>query len=208
MAGPDTSFILILFITRNKHCSVTIKCTFPNLGYLRLSHNVRCALSSTMWIKAKAIKASYDQRVVWTQSNIVLLSWAAVEHLRVFVCAQLHAEPSSQGAHNCWSCVQTLQPRCLFSVSGGALGFTQSGDVFICASIQESGPAFIVRYLGEAWVNASRNQLTWLASEREPLFFRVIIHSVMFNWATWTRWQDSLTAAALCLQQTLSGGQL
>lgn len=124
-----------------------------------------------MWIKAKAIKASYDQRVVWTQSNIVLLSWAAVEHLCAFVCAQLHAEPSSQGVHNCWSCVQMLQPHCLFPVTEGALGFTQSGDVFICASIQESGPASIVRYLGEAWVNASRNQLTWLACEREPLFF-------------------------------------
>lgn len=162
-----------------------------------------------MWIKAKAIKASYDQRttrVVWTQSNIVLLSWAAVEHLCAFVCAQLHAEPSSQGVHNCWSCVQMLQPHCLFPVTEGALGFTQSGDVFICASIQESGPASIVRYLGEAWVNASRNQLTWLACEREPLFFHVIIHSVMFNWATWTRWQDSLTVAALCLQQTLSRG--
>lgn len=157
-------------------------------------------------------KSKSNKGVLWPASGLNT-KWhcaSVLSSCSVCVCtiARRAVVLASQGAHNCWSCAQILQPRCLCSVTEGALLFTQSGDVFICASIQQSGPASIVRYLGEAWVNASRNQLTWLASEREPLFFHVIIHSVMFNWATWTRWQDSLTVAALCLQQTLSGGQL
>lgn len=160
-------------------------------------------------------KSKSNEGVLWPASGLntkwhcasVLSSCRASVCVCVCTITRWAVVLASQGAHNCWSCVQILQPSRLFTVTEGAPGFTQSGDVFICASIQESGPASIVRYLGEAWVNASRNQLTWLASEREPLFFHVIIHSVMFNWATWTRWQDSLTVAALCLQQTLSGGQ-
>lgn len=129
VAAPATSFILILFNTRNTRCSVTIKCTF--FAWLcsdsvKLCRNLSCVfffLSSAMWIKAKAIKASYDQRVVWTQSNIVLLSWAAVEHPCVCVCVcaitRWAVALASQGAHNCWSCVQTLQPSRLFPVTAG-----------------------------------------------------------------------------------------
>lgn len=141
--------------------------------------------------KANAIKASYDQPEVWTQSGIVGFFF-------FFPPCPMHPCIASACVwvfvHN-----QTLGPPRLRSKEAHKTSrlfvLRSRGRRAACAA---SGRASIVRYLGEAWLKASRNQLTRLASERSPpLVFHVIIHSVMFNWATWTQWWDSLKRGRL-----------
>lgn len=96
----------------------------------------------------------------------------------VHVCVCAHSSPSAYvwRTHHClydvWYSSQMICSQQIVLLCDWGHARLHLVRCLICESIHETSkrPASIVRYLGDAWANASCNQLTLLASERSPSF--------------------------------------